>query len=355
MRVCVDAGLIFRGQSGIGNYTYRILDNLYARSGVTLGIIVNDENRKAVQVRFPMAELIVIQGKCYSPLRLIKLALLFNTHYRTSFDILYFPHYGGLVFRGLFQGRVAVTVHDLAYRVDLFYFISRFKRIFGCLFFDFLIARVLKLSDVVCSVSETTSSDIKRIFDYNDLLVVKNVVDQLGSGSYIRPADVFIYIGNARPHKQLGAVLNAFVALPEYKLLLVGSCCESDIVGSFKHVSNIKCLGFVEEKDKLLLLESVSGLILCSSYEGCGVPVLEMLASGGRCIISDGGALKEFQGVNFSKCRGKAEDIEKAVRSFGALGFDQNEAVQYLDNYGIKSFDDAISSLLVLCNGPTVK
>jgi len=143
--------------------------------------------------------------------------------------------------------------------------------------------------------------------------------------------------------------LDAFVKLSEYKLLLVGSCCESKIVKNMKHISNIKTLGFVDDSQKIQLLESVSGLILCSSYEGCGVPVLEMLATGGRCIISNGGALKEFQGVNFVKCNSKLEDIVKAVRSFKALDFDQAEALQYLDKYGISSFDNAISKLLKRC------
>jgi glycosyltransferase involved in cell wall biosynthesis len=62
-----------------------------------------------------------------------------------------------------------------------------------------------------------------------------------------------------------------------------------------KQIRNIKFLGYVSEKDKLLLFSSSDYYILVSNYEGQPLTLLEAMSSGLACIVSDIPNLKNVE------------------------------------------------------------
>ena len=111
----------------------------------------------------------------------------------------------------------------------------------------------------------------------------------------------FLIIGRHNPHKNLERVIKAFLLakLNGYKLVFVGSFDKRYTPRLLKIIDklNIKHLcvwkGWINDDEKLLLLNECQALIIASLWEGFGLPALEAMACGTPVIASEIGALPE--------------------------------------------------------------
>ena len=111
----------------------------------------------------------------------------------------------------------------------------------------------------------------------------------------------FLIIGRHNPHKNLARVIKAFsvAKLNGYMLIFVGAFDKRYTPSLLKMIDklNIKHLciwkGWINDDEKLLLLNECKALIIASLWEGFGLPALEAMACGTPVIASKRGALPE--------------------------------------------------------------
>tara|TARA_Y100001968_G_scaffold64672_1_gene55418 strand:+ start:467 stop:1531 length:1065 start_codon:yes stop_codon:yes gene_type:complete len=114
----------------------------------------------------------------------------------------------------------------------------------------------------------------------------------------------FLIIGRHNPHKNLGRVIKAFAyaKINDYKLIFVGPFDKRYTPRLMKLIDGYNlgdmCVwkGWIDDQEKLLLLNECHALIIASLWEGFGLPALEAMACGTPVIASDRGALPEVIG-----------------------------------------------------------
>lgn len=103
----------------------------------------------------------------------------------------------------------------------------------------------------------------------------------------------FLYVGNAKQHKNVQLLIDAFLRanLLETHLVLVSGGPELD---RLRLGENIVVLRDVPDADLAPLYTSAKALVTASLYEGFGLPPLEALHCGCPVIAVDGGAIAEI-------------------------------------------------------------
>ena len=104
--------------------------------------------------------------------------------------------------------------------------------------------------------------------------------------------DFFLYVGNAKEHKNVKLLLDAFAQanIADADLVLVSSGKEAE---RLKMESNTKRLEGVKDDDLPALYSAARAFVTASLYEGYGLPVLEAAACGCPVIATNGSAITE--------------------------------------------------------------
>ena len=166
---------------------------------------------------------------------------------------------------------------------------------------------ILKQSKLILCNSISTANDL-----YNFYKVPRNKLFPIKLGFNNKQyypikktrEKFFLIIGRHNPHKNLERVIRAFfmARINDYKLVFVGPFDKRYTPRLFQIIDelNLKHLcewkGWVDDNEKLLLLNQCQGLIIASLWEGFGLPALEAMACGTPVIASDRGALPEVIG-----------------------------------------------------------
>ncbi len=114
----------------------------------------------------------------------------------------------------------------------------------------------------------------------------------------------FLIIGRHNPHKNLERIIKAFAYanIDDFKLVFVGSFDQRHTPNLIKLIDdlNLRHLcewkGWVDDHEKLSLLNECHALIIASLWEGFGLPALEAMACATPVIASGIGALPEVIG-----------------------------------------------------------
>ena len=114
----------------------------------------------------------------------------------------------------------------------------------------------------------------------------------------------FLIIGRHNPYKNLDRVIKAFslAKLNDYKIVFVGYFDKRYTPRLLKIIDKLDishlCVwkGWINDDEKLLLLNECQALIIASLWEGFGLPALEAMACGTPVIASEIGALPEVLG-----------------------------------------------------------
>ncbi len=166
---------------------------------------------------------------------------------------------------------------------------------------------ILKQSKIILCNSISTANDLNRFYKVpmHKLFPIKLGFNEK---KYYPIKKIrkkfFLIIGRHNPHKNLRRVIKAFAyaKIKDYKLIFVGPFDKRHTPSLMKLIDELNvgdlCIwkGWIDEDEKLSLLNECHALIIASLWEGFGLPALEAMACGTPVIASDRGSLQEVVG-----------------------------------------------------------
>lgn len=301
LRIAIDAYPLLLRSAGVKNYLYHWISHLQAAPGPhsidafpflhTLGPLTHESSTLSRAQTLPRIALLFAINFPASP------ALSFLT---SSCDVF---HHSNQVRRLPRRARSTATIHDLTCwlmpEVHTRGNIEADRR---------FAASVLTRAHRLLAVSENTRLDAIRI-----LRIPPERIDTIHSGvpdaffdaaPAPAPRPYVLYVGTIEPRKNVGRLLDAWLALPasvrsEFDLLLAGSSgwnSESTIARLHAGIPGVRYLGYVPEAALPSLTAGAALFVYPSLYEGFGFPVAQAMAARVPVLTSSASCLPEIAG-----------------------------------------------------------
>ncbi len=302
---CRFAGL----NAGLGRYTRLLVtEMLKQKSDISYVLIVRHKKEQWIPVgakvieadipHYSLAEQLMLPGI----IRSLKADLLFSPHFNV-------PFFCPIPF--------VVTVHDLILHryPNNASFMKRAA-------YRLQIGRAIRKAKSIIAVSSFTASEIADAYGADakrkTVTVLEGVDDSYQPSSASECARVrtqyqlerpfFLYVGNAKEHKNVQVLLDAYdqSGITDTQLILVSSGPEA---AKLNLPEGVRILRNVSDTDLPSLYSAAQCLVTASLYEGYCLPVAEALACGCPVIASHRTAIPET-------AAGHAMLIEPTVSSF---------------------------------------
>jgi glycosyltransferase involved in cell wall biosynthesis len=301
-RLCIDLRWI--DSSGVGVYIKGIMPGIIERLR-DVSIVGIGDCARLQQLSWSRAaniQLIDCQAERYSLAEQIQLPLAIPR----GTDLFFSPYYPIPL---LYRGRLAVTVHDMSHRIVPEIIGDPKKRIYAKTMFRAL----RKRASVIFTVSNFSKSELLRLTTgpREDNIIPTHLglsAEWYGAAQLprIHSRPYFVYVGNIKPYKNLGRLVEAFLKIKEripQDLVIVGQS-EGFITGEsaefFERVRSsgerIRLTGFVSHQELLSLVGHAHALIMPSLYEGFGLPPIEAMAAGVPVVVAHAASLPEVCG-----------------------------------------------------------
>ena len=225
-----------------------------------------------------------------------------------SINILHAPTPAGVPPAGPRQGTV-VTVHDIAFisRPELFPWRWRLTYRAG-------LRRAIRTADAIIAVSQSTKNDLleRTGVDAARVSVIPLAASlpetAVDSGETLAGLGVrspfILFVGTLEPRKNVVALVRAYRRLAargfDHQLLLAGemgwksSPLKRELAQSGP--GTIRRLGRIDDAALDALYRGAAALVYPSLYEGFGLPVLEAMARGIPCVVSNTTSMPEVAG-----------------------------------------------------------
>lgn len=246
--------------------------------------------------------LIDCNAKRYSVAEQIQLPLLIPP--RT--DLFFSPYY---TFPLLYRGRLAVTVHDMSHLVVPEIVKNLRKRTYA----QTMYRALSKRASLILTVSNFSKFEFLRLTtgcrEDNIIVTHLGISSEWSNAASLpspRPRPYFVCVGNVKPYKNLGRLVEAFLRIRDKTpcdLVIVGQS-EGLITGEstkfFERVKSagerIELTGHISYEQLLSLVGHARALIMPSLYEGFGLPPLEAMAAGVPVAVARTASLPEVCG-----------------------------------------------------------
>lgn len=297
--VCVDARMI--DASGIGVYLKNVLSRLIATSDWDFVVLGREPVLSKVDwlKNNPRATTVPMSAPIYSlqeQLELVKIV-------PQKASLFWSPHYNMPL---LCRAPLLVTIHDVAHLALPHIFRSIAQRTYA----KTMLTAVRRRATHIMFDSNFTSDEFERLVGKpaGKHSVVHLGLDDCWRDTALRkmPKEKFIiYVGNMKPHKNIGALIRAFDSVRDripHNLLIVGKR-EGFLVGdhSLREVfdrndERINFTGPISDDELRLRVARAELLVLPSLYEGFGLPPLEAMACGCPVAVSNRASLPEICG-----------------------------------------------------------
>ena len=203
-------------------------------------------------------------------------------------DLFWSPHYNFPVLR---RGKLLVTVHDV-FHVAMKRYVQGFhRRWYAQMMFD----QLAQKANMVIAVSKFTQSELVSWtkVDPQKVKVVYNGVDpswfNISRLESPHPRPYLLFVGNIKPHKNLGRLLEAFEILKDqipHDLVLVGKkegfiIEDKEIIEKARNLKGrVHFTGEINDQHLQQYYAFAELLVFPSLYEGFGLPPLEAMACG---------------------------------------------------------------------------
>lgn len=191
--------------------------------------------------------------------------------------------------------------------------------------YRFLLKNAVKNAKHVIAVSQFTASEIQKYYKITPLVVTEAVGDafQVPSQSdrenvqqkFSLPKKYFLYVGNAKQHKNVELLINAFTAarLLNTELLLASPGPEA---AALQLPPSVRRLTKVSDEELPALYAQAEAFVTASLYEGFCLPILEALACECPVIAANTSAIKELQTEGVQLIEPTVEAFTQAFQNF---------------------------------------
>lgn len=298
-QLTIDARM--QSHTGIGRVIEHLLPRVKARlQGVSVSVLNEDISIYSLQEQRKLPKL--IKGA----------------------NLLWSPHYNIPICTKV---PYVVTIHDMAHLDLAEHKSSVFKQIYA----KMLLGRVAKKAKHIVCVSEFTKL---RWLHYFPDAAYKTTVIYHGAPDATKPipkaseTPYFLFIGNIKPHKNLGTLLRAFEQVKDaipHDLYIIGQFegLRTQDGKAWKMLESlkprVKLLGKVGDKELKTYLAGAEALVFPSKYEGFGLPPLEAMAFDVPVIAANAASIPEVCGDAALYCDPKSEtDIASKLQMFAS-------------------------------------
>lgn len=292
-RVVIDCRFA-SGATGLGRYTRELALALLERNDPWSYVLLIQRGATWIMPE-SNAELIPMSAPHYS---LSEQLMLPHVLRQARADLLFSPHFNVPVFCPV---PMVVTIHDLI--------LHRFPNsapFYKRLAYRWLMKSAVKRAKNIIAVSHFTASELRSV--YGDTasdkmtvipeavspLVEKLTPDEAGVvlARYGISNPFFLYVGNAKEHKNVPMLLKAYEALGPGapQLILVSGGLESE---KLKLPLGAKRLSMVTDEELPALYSTARAFVTASLYEGFGLPIVEAAFCGCPVIAVEGSAVSE--------------------------------------------------------------
>lgn len=208
-----------------------------------------------------------------------------------------------------------ITVHDLSFE-----FFPRFFSWKRRLWHWFVNPKkLIRGADKIIAVSENTKSDLMNLYGvaaekvsviYSGVSGGADISDvELVKKKYDLPENFILFLGTLEPRKNIEGLIRAFEILKQsfklqassFKLVIVGPCgwlYKKILARAEKSpvYESIKLIDYISPEEKFAFYKLAKLFVYPSFYEGFGFPPLEAAAAGTPVIISTNSSLPEIIG-----------------------------------------------------------
>lgn len=225
-----------------------------------------------------------------------------------------------------------VCIHDMKVKAHPEYFNWKFR-----VWYNILFKNETKRAKKIITVSEFSKKEIIKYYRVSEdrIVVIPNAWQhyervEFSEGTLekyeLEKNDFYFGMGSLEPNKNFKWIAETARQMPDQIFAIAGSINEqvfSDNLG-FQCPSNMKLLGFVSDSEAKTLMRDCKAFLFPSIYEGFGIPPLEAMSAGCKCIIvSNTEVMHEilFDAVNYINHlkNGYIENLNVINKKFGIL------------------------------------
>ncbi|XZJ13835.1 glycosyltransferase family 4 protein [Clostridium perfringens] len=304
MKICIDgrAATLYRG-TGIGNYTYQIINNLHQIDFLNEYNILTPE---ASSLKLPKKNKFnYLSSSTNDKKNFWEFINTKNPKENIIGDVYHIPQ-NGIGFSKPNDIKTVITLHDIIPMKMPDTVSETFLKIF-----NENIQNILDNTDGIITVSNFSKEDISKTFSYpKEKIFVTHLaaeeiytpLNKFHSSQYLKKhygidRNFLLYVGGFSPRKNILGLIEAFNLVKnsykrDLKLVIIGTKGPSyeiyrKKVDELNLSSSVIFTGFIPIDDMPIFYSASKALVYPSFYEGFGLPPIECMACGTPVIASN--------------------------------------------------------------------
>lgn len=314
MRIGIDCRMFSSSFTGIGRYTFELVENLQRLSPIHEYVLFfNEPEFSAYEPKAPNFKKVLVKAKHYS---LAEQTTFLKALNKENLDLMHFTHFNAPI---RYRKPFIVTIHDLTHTLFPGRKMTSFPYRFA---YKMVVKNAVRHARRIIAVSKNTKDDIVKILkiDPSKIDVIYEGVndefrkfnpDELEDAQKILEEKYgiskpfLLYTGVHRYHKNLPRLIEAFKILTENRkdlsLVITGKkdplYPEAEkLTKDFGLEDKVIFTGLIPEEDIIALYNLSSVYVFPSLYEGFGLPLLEAFACGAPVAASNVSSIPEVAG-----------------------------------------------------------